>query len=339
MRQMVGYISEGAGSPPVVVRTYSPLFRHILTPEKLLTGATGTLGSHILHALFQRKVKKIVCLCREKTASEATTRLLEGLKSRRLSIAWPADTIVQACASSLSERQLGLPNEVYSQLANEVTVIIHAAWPVNFLAPFLSFDPALAGTRNLLDLARLGPKKRVVFCSSTASVIRAPSPIREEMSINPEDASPLGYSRSKWVAEGIVRRAGGEVIRLGQLSGNFKTGLWNPGEGWPMILKTVRLVRCLPDLQEKMQWLPLDIAAQAVVRIGLRRGVHEEKKVWHVLNAHSTEWSEVLDAVDSCHGKVPRVPAQEWIKLLEKEEAKGVIIRLMGLWKEAVSLF
>lgn len=226
---------------------------------------------------------------------------------------------------------------MYTQLASEVTVIIHAAWPVNFLAPLPSFDSALAGTKNLIQLANSGNfKKRMIFCSSTASVIRAPTPICEEPSCDPAHASPLGYSRSKWVAEGMVYQAGGEVVRLGQLSGDTKAGVWNAEEGWPLLLKTLELVHCLPELKEPVQWLPVDIAADAIVRIALRQGACEDKRFWHVLNAKSLPWNTVLDAMNTWRGHLFRATPQEWLKRLAIAERKGETLKLLGLWKETV---
>ncbi|KAA8909640.1 hypothetical protein FN846DRAFT_596725 [Sphaerosporella brunnea] len=323
MQEMLGTIQsvEQTGGKPQVV---------------LLTGVTGALGAHVLRALIQIGVKKIICLCRATNASEASSRLVQSFQKRKIPLAWAQDTSVRASICSLPEKNLGLPVELYAELASEVTTIIHCAWPVNFLAPFHAFEPIIEGTKNLLEIANTGTKKRFVFCSSTASVIRTPSPIREEVSDNPEHASPLGYSRSKWVAEGLVRRAGGEVIRLGQLSGDSKEGIWNPEESWPMLLSTLQQVGCLPALDENVQWLPVDIAAEAVSRIAVRRKEEfEDRKVWHVLNSHAVPWKRVLNALENWCGCIRRVPQLEWVNALEHGERCGQTVKLMGLWKEA----
>jgi thioester reductase-like protein len=345
MRDMVRDSTDintgGAENKPQVV-VYIPTSSASLfsNQPQLLTGVTGALGAHIMKVLLQMRIKKIICLCRASSAPEAKDRLVQSLQRRNIPLVWTRETTVQACASSFSEPHIGLPVEVYQQLTADVTAIIHCAWPVNFLAPLPSFDSAILGTKNLLELANTGTKKRFVFCSSTASVIRAPTPIREEVSGNPEHASPLGYSRSKWVAESIVRRAGGEVVRLGQLSGDTNEGIWNPEEGWPLILKTLQQVRCLPELNEDVQWLPVDLAAQAVCRIGVRpQGSHEDKKIWHVLNSRGTPWSKILDAVEGWCGGIARVPPQEWLRLLELGEQRGEAVKLLGLWRDVVSPF
>jgi thioester reductase-like protein len=289
------------------------------------------------------RVHKIICLIRASDAAEAKERLSTSFSQRKLNLSWTQETTVQACASNPTDVKLGLPDAVYSQLSSEVTTIIHCAWPVNFLAHFDSFSGAIRGTKNMLELAASGgggQKKRFVFCSSIASVARSPArPIREELSENPEHATLLGYARSKWVAEGIVRAAGGEVVRLGQLSGDTKMGIWNPEESWPLIMKTLKQVKCLPELEENVQWLPIDVAAEAVARIAIRPpGRHEDRKIWHVLNPCLTPWSKILGALERwCGMSVKRVSPNEWLGKLEDSERTGGVVKLLELWKDWVS--
>ena len=74
----------------------------------------------------------------------------------------------------------------------------------------------------------------------------------ERLSPEPSSASPLGYSRSKWVAEHICLEAHNRtslrgriaVVRVGQLAGDSMSGVWNTKEAWPMMLSTAKLIKC-----------------------------------------------------------------------------------------------
>jgi thioester reductase-like protein len=265
------------------------------------------------------------------------TRVIRSLKARKLDT-WDSKVVkVQAIHADFHIDYLGMNMDVYEFIAKQATTIIHCAWPVNFLVPFGSFDQAIHGVENLLRLANSERRKRFVFCSSTASVIQTNGTIREELSNNPEDANPLGYSRSKWVAENIVKQMGGDVIRLGQLSGDTQAGIWNSDEGWPLILKTVGIIGSLPVLNERIEWLPVDIAARAIVNIAMSpQGIHGSG-VWHVLNKCPVMWSDVLDAMEMYCGKFNRLEPKEWLRQLEEEEKKGAAIKLLSFWKDAVS--
>ncbi|TGZ83795.1 acetyl-CoA synthetase-like protein [Ascodesmis nigricans] len=308
----------------------------------LLTGGTGFLGCHIISKLVRRKVPIIYCVVRAGSNSEAYERLQNALLKRKLShTLYSLDTAIIPIAADLAAPMLGINPYDYQTLATSVTVIIHAAWPVNFLLPLATFRPTLAGVRNLAILANANPdqRKRFIFCSSVASVINKPvSPILEAETHDPADSSPLGYSRSKWVAEQIVRAAGGDVVRVGQLSADRVNGVWNDSEAWPQLLTAAELVGCVPDLDKvgkEVCWLPVDVAAEVIVRIA-ERVCEGQVPVWTVANRKPVKWGRVVAALEYWVGRtVEFVSPREWVQRLEKSEAHmDSEIKLLGLWKD-----
>jgi thioester reductase-like protein len=173
--------------------------------------------------------------------------------------------------------------------------------------------------------------------------------IPEEASNDPKDASPLGYSRSKWVAEQICKRADSQsrlqgrisVFRVGQLAGNSKTGIWNEKEAWPMMLSTVRLTKRVPEIKdEPLNWLPVDIAAQAFVEAAVERAhVGDEMEVVHVLNQHrKTTWMDLLSWLKK-EVDFEVVSPQDWIFQLQELEAQGKeypAFKLIGHWRDTL---
>ena len=71
----------------------------------------------------------------------------------------------------------------------------------------------------------------------------------------------MGYARSKHLAETLCDTANRQseligrigVLRLGQLCGDTKEGIWKAEEGWPLLISSVALTGCLPDLEE-VRW-------------------------------------------------------------------------------------
>ena len=41
------------------------------------------------------------------------------------------------------------------------------------------------------------------------------------------------------------------VFRMGQLSGDSETGIWDEREMWSMMLSKVKVTRCLPRLEDE----------------------------------------------------------------------------------------
>lgn len=325
----------------------------------VLTGATGALGAHIVDLLQKREhAEAIYCLVRGADEHAARERVSKALEQRGLA-GLPPDLKshkVKVVQAQLSEPRLGLSDELYNYLAKEATSIIHVAWTVNFRLKLRSFaKDNIAGVRNLLDLALAGSRTdppRFTYCSSTASIMRcepnSAGHLPELIQASPSSASPLGYSRSKWVAEHICVEAHNRtnlrgriaVVRVGQLAGDSSTGVWNTKEAWPMMLSTARLIKCLPNLgDEPLDWLPVDIAATAFLEIA-ELGEGEDRKddmpVYHVLNPHQQPtWARMLQWRKEKED-FEIVEPREWIKRLEEcEGSEHSAMKLLGLWEEA----
>ncbi|KAF4450812.1 hypothetical protein F53441_6144 [Fusarium austroafricanum] len=336
--------------------------RHQSGNSVVLTGATGFLGAHILHLLRQDpQIEKIYCLLRANSPSAAHKRVSEALTQRDMPGLEPFNesTYLQkkivCLPCNLTQSNLGLSKEVYELILDNATMIIHSAWAVNFSLRLNSFEDQIASTRNLIGLAAgAGAGARFVFASSTAAVSEsAARPIPEKVSEDPREASPLGYSRSKWVAEQVCDAANehfgnkeGEclasVIRIGQLCSN-ESGVWNATEAYPLLLSTAKITRCLPDLQsEVLNWLPVEQAAQAVIDVAWSTSQTSGTPVYHVLNPHNTQtWRQMLGSLSASNQgpKFEIVSPPEWIQRLEKALGEGSANHpsqaLLGLWKSS----
>lgn len=264
----------------------------------LLTGPTGSLGSHVLSHLLSspsHQVSHIYLLVRGATPAASRERILKALTSRQLPIPSNFDARVTILSCKLSAPQLGLSDDDYCRLREEVTTIFHLAWQVNFLLSLGSFTQHLSGLRNLLQLSlssRRSVSPRLVFCSSVASVSNYSS-LHEEQNIperivaNSLAAGSTGYSQSKLTAELILSSCAAvhpdlydriTIVRVGQLSASTRSGVWNGSEAYPQVLASAKFTDgLLPDLgaEEKLTWLPVDIAAEAFVEAGI-----DESKVF-----------------------------------------------------------
>ncbi len=139
------------------------------------------------------------------------------------------------------------------------------------------------------------------------------------------------------------------VLRVGQLCGDSKTGVWNMSEAWPLMISSVKVTGSLPDLQdEALDWFPVDVAAEATLQVGgidahnptTKLAEHDtEIPVYHILNPHPTPtWSDLLHWLRTLHPNFQVLPPNQWVQQLETlsgEQANHPATKLIGLWRDA----
>lgn len=201
----------------------------------ILTGATGSLGAHILDQLTRRPtIARVICLSRASSDAESLERLQTSLQQRQRSLAPEAwSKIVSFAADVNNSNRLGLTADTYEMIRASATAIIHNAWPVNFNLSLSSFEPHIGGAVNLVNLAQSSKRKvkPTVFFSSSVSTVQGGRSFEakvcpEDFMSEPGTAAGMGYGRSKWCVEKILERAAKEkqasvgVFRIGQLVGD-----------------------------------------------------------------------------------------------------------------------
>ncbi|KAM0169921.1 hypothetical protein ACHAPF_009543 [Botrytis cinerea] len=339
----------------------------------IVTGVTGTLGMNIVdllrHMTTSHKTIRIVCFIRAKNDEQARERVEEVWQSHYPENSKFATQDIECRAVKLDQIELGLSRDVLEDLRQNSTTIIHAAWEVNFSIPLKDFTEQFQGIRNLINFSLSGKApKHLVFCSSTASVANTKIDevgkeedkeedfrIVESINRNPLDAGPLGYSKSKWVAEAIcssacqTTRANISIVRIGQLSGNTFNGSWNEKEAWPLMLSTggPECLNSLPDLDIPLSWLPVNTAAAAVVEIAFHKKISRnplqphptphEASVFHLVNnSTAITWKHLLKWIGH-EGKTEEFG--RWLQRAESPSPKGLkenhpARSLLGFWKD-----
>jgi thioester reductase-like protein len=92
-----------------------------------LTGGNGSLGTFLISQLSQLPsniITKIICLIRASDNEGALEKVVKELKSRGMDV---DSGRIEVVASDLSDEKLGLGDEVYERVGNEVDVIVHVS--------------------------------------------------------------------------------------------------------------------------------------------------------------------------------------------------------------------
>ncbi|KAF7558254.1 hypothetical protein G7Z17_g176 [Cylindrodendrum hubeiense] len=293
----------------------------------VVTGVTGSLGAHVAAKLTaDPRVDRIYCLVRAPGSAEAIERVKESMVQRQVYHAIPLHMRrkLVALPSDLSDAKLGLSDSDYESITQDLRVVIHCAWSVNFNMQLSSFAPSISGVANLISLCKSSASPASMnFCSSVSTCSRATTiPIPETVP-NLEWAQGMGYAQSKSVAEHLCAKAATQgvtarVLRVGQIVGDTKHGVWNAQEAVPMMMQTAVTVGALPKLKETPSWLPVDTVAEAVADISLS----DAGSVFtNVTNPKMFSWSDdLLPALRNAGLSFEEVEPKEWVQRLRTSD-------------------
>jgi carbohydrate kinase (thermoresistant glucokinase family) len=310
-------------------------FEPVAKCQTALTGATGSLGAHVLVQLVKRAdIDTVYCLVRAKDYKTAGRRVRESLIQRKLyhTLSLSARRKIHAIPSDLSEPRLGLDDTTYARVASGLSGVIHCAWSVNFNKSLMSFEKdCIAGVRHLIDLCLATSKTKPAsfdFCSSVSTVARCPDIHTPEEVAQLDWAQGMGYAQSKCVAEHLCLAAAKEagikarVLRVGQIVADTVHGVWNATEAIPLMMQSALTIGALPRLQESPSWTPVDVIAKAVTEISLSNA---GSVVANVTNAKNFSWTDdLLPALRESGLQFDEVEPKEWVRRLRESNQDAV---------------
>lgn len=293
-----------------------------------MTGVTGSLGAHVLARLAHvEDVKKVYCLIRATSEKEARIRMIRSLRERKIyqDLSLADRRKIVCLPSDLSLPSLGVEPRRYEEIASQITALYHCAWSVNFNLKLSSFEKdGIAGIKNLIDLCLGAHGKtpaRFTFCSSVGTVLRTKEKIiPEALPFDFSCAQPTGYAQSKLVAEHIclnaVAKAGlpAYILRVGQIVGDTKHGVWNSTEATPLMMQTALTIGVLPTVDESMRWLPVDVVAQSTIEI---TNSDAKSGIFNLVNPYTFHWTrDLLPYLRRAGLKFNELDPPSWLNLL-----------------------
>jgi thioester reductase-like protein len=254
------------------------------------------------------------------------SRLTAGPEGLFLREAW--SMILEA---DTTQPKLGLAEDVYSNLVNTVTSIIHNAWPMSIKRPVKGFESQFCAMRHLVDLVSAASGTRASdtkvnfsFVSSVAAVGQYPTWKKEvhgpEDCMSLEAVMPIGYAEAKHVCERMLdetlhrhpERFRTSAVRRGQIAGSKTSGYWNTTEHLAFIWKSSQMVQKIPALQAQMSWTPVDDMAGTLADLPF---TEDPYAIYHIDNPVRQPWEDMMPLIaDALH--VPRtdvVPYEEWV--------------------------
>ncbi len=177
-----------------------------------LTGATGYIGSYVVNGLLSEHGQKLKLLVRAKSPAEGAERLW---KSLQLHMDFPTFHThlrerIEIVLGDLTDRQLGLSDAAFRELAHGTSSILHVAASLNRKSNKACFNTNLRGTLEVVKLARAAQDHHGLRRFSDVSTTAVTGECRHDVihedgaiDWNKSDWDP--YSRTKKFCEHMVR--------------------------------------------------------------------------------------------------------------------------------------
>lgn len=254
-----------------------------------------------------------------------------------------------------SKPMLGLSSDVYKDLVQSVTHIVHNAWPMSLTRTTKAYEPQFQVMRNLIDLARdcvnLRPDSfqfSFQFISSIGAVGYYPlwtgQSLAPELPTTADTALPVGYADAKIVCERMLEKTlrlypnkfRAMAVRIAQITGSRTNGYWNPVEHFSFFVKSAQFLRSLPDLKGTLSWSPVNDVADSLLDI--LTSSMDPYPIYHIENPARQPWPEMITLLSSELG-VPSdriVPYEQWLKEVKSCDAsttENPAKQLMSFWE------
>jgi thioester reductase-like protein len=239
----------------------------------LLTGATGFLGGHMLLDLLRHSDAQVYCLVRASDDEAAVERL--GAALARYSLPWSTEVRrrVTVIAGDIRLPRLGLAEERWTTLTEELDSVVSVAAAVDFLRGYPSLRQSnVVGPLTLAELAATGRPKPLHHISSIAVFNEVGiASMGEDDPLARIDRLVAGYDRSKWAAEAALRRARDRgltvtVLRPGGIGGHTRTGAYNAQDLSSGLMSAFGRLRTVPAFRY-LNAAPVDWVSRVAVAV------------------------------------------------------------------------
>jgi thioester reductase-like protein len=276
----------------------------------LLTGGTGFIGPFLIKSLLEQTRAKIFVLVRASDEEQGRQRLrgaLESMGPCGARLLQMFETRVIPICGDLGQANLGLAQEDWDFLANEIDTVFHNGATVNYLFNYDRMrDANVIGTNEVLRLAFEGRPKEFNYVSTTFVFGWAVKSVLWETDFNENmDLLDFGYSQTKWVAEQVVAdaRSKGLSTRI------FRPALVSPSVtgGGNNFDIAVRLVAFMVnhgigvDALNQVSFVPADIVANNIVAISTTPGT--ENKTYHVVRDDYANMLDITGLITKATGR------------------------------------
>ncbi|WP_217636936.1 SDR family NAD(P)-dependent oxidoreductase [Dendrosporobacter quercicolus] len=303
------------------------------TNNILLNGVTGVLGSRLVCEYLERTDSMLFCLVRAKNTGQAKQRIRAMLEvyDPELSLLSEFDRRVIPVLGDITKPYLGMEPESYEELASRIDMVVHSAAKKSLHGVYSEVKAVnVDGTQNMVDFA-LRTKQKYFIHISTVYAIMGECKEKEGRTFKESDFEleqkfgNLGYSRSKFEAEKIVRSTQDLkwiIMRSGYIMGDSHKGYYPlnmtgiPDVFYDFIKTTIEL-----EMAVNSPWYwditPVDYISRSIV--WLSTSLKDIKQTYHLSNPDYKTSKDIAAIISKLGYPIKFVSEEEYKNFLRRK--------------------
>ena len=309
----------------------------------LLSGVTGFLGIHVLDSLLSMTKCNIYCLVRQKDGKNVKQRLLD-----RLNYYFPKkyndliDKRIFIIDSNIINPNFGLQDELYTELGNKISSVIHCAADVRHFGDYnLSQKINIQATKNIIDFCL--EFNIIMNHISTLTVsgyglvnVKYDGIFDENTFYINQDYENNIYVKTKFLAEEEIFKAlenglVANIYRIGNLTNRYSDYKFQFNSYENAFINKLRAIKELGILPEnlknyELELTPVDICADSIVKIAIKNNIKYNINVFHIYNNHYIPMSFLTDILNENHIDIKYVSNKNFEEEIAKNSSSSNIL-------------
>ena len=280
--------------------------------EILITGGAGFVGIHLLKQLVEsKKFTQVYTIVRD------ITKLKKQAEYFNLSTSFLTEIkIIEGDLLTLNADSF--PNVQY---------IIHSAAQIHCIKTLKQlWNNNVLVTQKIAEIYQNNEVNFIstlsVFVSSNKKGTHAPLKLEEDSQCYELYG---GYAQSKYIAEKIIERVQGKIIRLGLITGSTHSSIF-PEDFFTKTIRLLREIKIYPiDYKESyVDLTPVDLACSQIIE-----NIKQKKTIIHIANKVSTPLSYFIELLN-----LKAVQNDIWLKEIAAYDNLDQILLKYAFFKE-----
>ncbi|MBK7882627.1 MAG: thioester reductase domain-containing protein [Chitinophagaceae bacterium] len=336
-------LAEIAEYNPVIntehLKMYNPNYQSVL-----VTGANGFLAVHLIQEILNSTEAKIYCCIRAENVENGMWRLKESINKYNIKIE-DFSRIIILC-SDLTKTNLGLDNNTWNHLCNEVDAIYHLGAYVHHLQTYQRMAPTNVGsTKTIITLATTNKLKRIHFTSSKyANINNVSKKVYEGMPsvCPPHNELAFGYVVTKWVAEWLLYKVSNfgvpvDIYRFGDATGHSQTGVSNYEKNnlTRLILGCLQMKKA-PYYSLFLDTVPVDYVAKSICCLSKLN--YKNANGWNIINPNHIDYTQYFKILQQLGHQLDLVEYNDWTEHLHQIDGNNLLAPLKNYYSKQSSI-